>query len=294
MTRIHSSKRRAAAAAAASLVAALSGGCASAPPPTDFDPSRLRIVAMDAPPMLEVSGLPGGKGAGLGVGAGAGGGYGALAGALACLPAGPFIGACLAIVLPTTTSVGAVTGAAVGAARTESVEALKLKTQALGAEMKSTPYHELLGRQLSDRLAAYPAVAAPTGRPWTLEVGIVEVGTEGKSDFALRLLASVKARREGSAVVVWEAQREVQSESELTIAQWLANDAAALRGVTARCIDRAAEQLAHELKRGSGGTSARAASRRSASCDDEPTQWARAAAAPDATASAPKPPPEAL
>ena len=115
-------------------------------------------------------------------------------GGAACLATGPFFPLCLAVVLPTTTAIGAISGAAVGAVRTESSGAIETKTRALRDDLVATPYNDMLARQLREQLASdvplgtIGPVAAATAlterdddRPWTIEVGVTEVGTEGKS-----------------------------------------------------------------------------------------------------------------
>jgi hypothetical protein len=262
----------------AAMLCALGSGCSSLPPPADLDLGTARIVGMATSPAVDVSGLPGGKAMGVAVGAGAGSGYGALAGGAACLAAGPLFPICLAMVLPTTTAIGAVSGAVIGGKRTESVDAIEAKTRALRDEMAATPYNDLLAHQLQARLLDKPAastspvaqgVEVETDSPWTLEVGVTEVGTEGKSEFALRLVATLRLRRAGTAVL-WQTAREVQSDTELTIDRWLADDSMALHAVLNRCIERAARQLEIDVTRpvpdkpGNG----RSAGKHSSSCGD--------------------------
>ena len=180
--------------------------------------------------------------------------------------------------LPTSAAIGAVGGAIVGAARTEGVGAIELKTKALREEMAATPYNDLLARQLQARLLDTSAAAASpvaqggdaaTDSPWTLEVGVTEVGTEGKGEFALRVVTTLRLRRAGT-VVLWQTAREVQSDTELTIDRWLANDSMALHAVLNRCIEQAARQLEIDVTRpardkpGSG----RSTSKYSSSCGD--------------------------
>lgn len=250
----------------------LGAGCSSLPPPADLDLGKARIVPMAAAPALDVSGLPGGKAMGVAVGAGAGSGYGALAGGAACLAAGPLFPICLAAVLPTTAAIGALSGAVVGGSRTESVAAIVAKTKALREEMAATPYNDLLARQLQGHVYGDPVATdavAQVDRPWTLEVGVTEVGTEGKGEFALRLVTTLRLRRAGTTTL-WQTVKEVQSDTELTIDQWLANDSHALHAVLNRCIEHAAQQLGTNLVRpardkpGNGQSS----SKYSSSCGD--------------------------
>ena len=279
----------------AAMLCALAAGCATPPPPAQLDLGRARIVPMSASPALDVSGLPGGKAAGAAVGAGSGSGYGALIGGAACAATGPFFALCLAAVLPATTAIGAVSGAAIGAARTESVGAIEAKTKALGTEMAATPYNDLLARQLQTRLpdaavfgggasapAASSAMSLPeiaSDRPWTIEVGVTEVGTEGKREFALRLVTIVRISHPGTARL-WQTAKEVQSDTELTIDQWMANDAAAMHEVLDQCLQQAARQLGADIERPARDASGRAsaASKYSTSCADRIAPPAQASA----------------
>lgn len=266
----------------AMLVGALGAGCASPPPPAALDLAKARIVPMSAAPALDVSGLPGGKAVGAIVGAGTGSGAGVLIGGAACLSTGPFFPLCLAVVLPTTTAIGAVSGAAIGAVRTESLGAIETKTKALRDEMAATPYSDMLARQLGERLASdlplgtMAPVAAATSlterdddRPWTIEVGVTEVGTEGKGEFALRLVTTVRVHRYGTAVF-WQVAKEVQSDRELTTDQWLADDAVALHEVLNRCIAQASRQLKTDFDRATHDAAGklRPAAKYSSSCGD--------------------------
>lgn len=270
----------------AALVVAVSGGfgagCASTGNrPADLDLRHARIVAMAAPPSLVVSGYSGGKSTGAAIGVGAGVGYGALAGAAACLATGPFLPLCLAVVLPTTTGVGAVTGGAVGAARAESAEAIEVKTQALSGALALDAYQEQLGREVEALRRASGGVDPGTGTEgdWIVEVGVTEVATRGSAEFSLRLVTTLRAHRPGSAMA-WETRQEVTSVTELPLTQWLADDASALRGVLGDCIERAAQRLWADADR--GFEPVRASTRRndSSSCSDQPARRVRAAMQP--------------
>lgn len=269
-------------AAILALVAcALGAGCASPPPPAALDLAKARIVPMAAAPELDISGLPGGKAVGALLGAGTGSGAGLLVGGAACLATGPFFPLCLAVVLPTTTAIGAISGAAVGAVRTESSGAIETKTRALRDDLVATPYNDMLARQLREQLASdvplgtIGPVAAATAlterdndRPWTIEVGVTEVGTEGKSEFALRLVTTVRVHRHGTATF-WRIAKEVQSDRELTIDQWLADDAGPLHEVLNRCIEQASKQLRTDFDRAARDAgNLRPAAKYSTSCGD--------------------------
>jgi hypothetical protein len=234
---------------------------------------------------------------------------------VSCLALGPLAPLCIVTVAPTVAAIGAVTGAVVGAVRTEAIEAMAQKTQVLKDELVATPYQTLLAQQLhaslrdgysldvslddtpvdtsdtpgaptSGRTTAAPAPhsTVPLGadQPWHIEVGVIEVGTEGKSEFALRLVARLTLRR-GNGAPVWQTAREVQSDTELTTAQWIANDSKALRGVLDRCVRQAARQLVSDLGPAAAGTPAAQAkrpARYSTSCLDVSQEWVAVAVKP--------------
>jgi hypothetical protein len=257
---------------AALAAAALLSACASAPLPRDFDAAEAQIVVLSGPTAIDVNGLPGGKAAGAGVGAGTGSGIGVVAGGLLCASTGPLMPLCLVTVLPTATAIGAVSGGVVGAIRTESLEAMGIKTRMLMRELADPTYGEQLVRELRERVGPAAASDAAPERPWTLEAGVVEIGTEGKSRFELRLVARVRLRQ-GTAPPLWEIAREVQSRNSLTTSQWLADDSRALRAVIERCIEQAAARLATELRRPSAAAAvAPSHSSDSTSCDDAPIE----------------------
>ena len=282
------------------LACALIGGCVTAPPPHNLDLRGMRIVAIAAPPTVDVNGLPGGKAAGAAVGAGTGSGAGVLAGVGVCIATGPLFPLCIAAVVPTTMVVGTATGLVVGAVRTESSAAIAAKTAALKAELLATPFQILLAEELGTRLrsdhrldVSSPSVVearpvplgidAPTAdAPLELLVGVREIGTEGKRTFALRLVTDMVLRR-GPSDVVWRTAREVQSDTELTLDHWTASDSKALHGVLDACIRTAARRLVGALARGIAGSPESIAppgERYSTSCDDHPDDWRQARATP--------------
>lgn len=259
----------------AAWAATFFSGCASVPPPRELDLRQMRLVAVATPPQIDVSRLPGGKAVGAGVGAGTGSGAGVLASGALCVAAGPLFPLCVAALLPTAAVVGAVTGGVIGAVKTESIAAIELKTKVLRDELAATPYQELLAQRLQLGLHADRAIdASADAAPWTLDVAVTEVGTEGKSEFALRLVTRIALRRGDSASPVWTLTREVQSETELTMAGWTAADSRALHIVLDRCIDQAAHELLTELTRpiDTQGAAAHPRSRYSSSCKDVPSQ----------------------
>lgn len=278
-------------------VCALATACATRLPPPGLDFAQAGLVGDPTAPALSIDGLPGGKAAGAGVGAATGAGSGVLAGAAACLATGPFFPLCIATVVPTTLAVGAVTGAAVGASRSEGSDARDLKRELMVAELASTSYQALLVEQMQKQahsdyatplaLLPTPAAAAPAAsassapgdaaRNLRIEVALTEVGTEGKSEFALRVVARLKVYRQGEAAPLYDTGKEVQSETELTTAEWSADGGRALRGILSRCVQQAAHNLLGDLIQPPGGargtTRGNAGSKYSTSCEDVPKDW---------------------
>ena len=281
------------------VAVSLGAGCASNPPPRNLDLRGARIVVGVAPPDLQVSGMPGNRVGGAKTGAGAGGGVGGVAGALACLGTGPFWPLCALALVPAGAAVGAGTGAIVGVAATRSSAETDDQAAVLKAELVASAYQALLGDQLSDRLRSEHALEIPVeprtagsggpvaGRglgaeePLVLQVNVTEMGTEGRSTFAIRLVAGLVVRRGTS--VVWRTTREVQSDTELSLDGWTTADSKALRGVLHACVRTAARRLVGGLARGIAGSpesTAPPGERYSTSCDDRPDDWRQAQAKP--------------
>ena len=278
--------RRALGAAALVFIGVSTAGCATPPPPRELDLRGLQIVVAEAPVKVEINGLPGGKAVGAGVGAGTGSGAGVLIGAAACLATGPFFPLCVLTVVPTSAAVGAVAGGVVGAVRTESIEDMASKTQAVRDHLTAGSYPRALGERLQDELRTATSGSTPredgAALPaWTLDVAVIEVGTEGKRQFALYLVTRATLRRPGQTEPVWTSQKQVQSESELSTAAWMAGDGRAMQLVLARCIHQAAHELVVDLTRPFDAAAAKAhpRSRNSSSCNDEPEAVTAAASA---------------
>lgn len=279
--------------------ASLGAGCATNPPPRNLDLRGARIVAGIAPPDLQVTDLKGSKLGGAKTGARAGGGVGGVAVAIACLGTGPFFPLCALTFVPAGAALGAGTGAVVGVVATQGSATIEDQSAALKAEFVAISHHAFLAEQLSDRLRSEHALEIPVvtrtaesarpvdtgaggaGEPLVLQVSVTEVGVEGGRVFALRLVAELVLRRGSS--VVWHTTREVQSDTELTLEEWMTSDSKALRGVLDACVATAARRLVGGLARGIAGSPeslAPAGERYSTSCDDRPDDWRQAQAKP--------------
>ncbi|MEO5882507.1 MAG: hypothetical protein ABIQ06_08835 [Caldimonas sp.] len=294
---------------AATALPALAAGCATQLPPPGLDFRQAAVSVDPAAPVISIDGLPGGKAGGAGVGAATGAGTGVVVGALACVATGPFMPLCLAAVLPTTLVVGTVTGAAVGAARSEGGDARVLRRELIVAELAATPYATRLAEQLQKQARADYATtvelrpvadAASSGAsgaltatvgsggsvaataladagdapPLRIEIALTEVGSEGKAEFALRLVARLKVFRPGTAAPLYDTGKEVQSETELTNDGWAADDGRALRAVLDRCVAQAARNFLADLLPPAadprGRSRAGIGGKYSTSCEDTP------------------------
>jgi hypothetical protein len=289
--------------ASLSLSCALATACATRLPPPGLDFAGAAIAADPTAPALSIDGLPGGKAGGAGVGAATGVGTGVVAGSMACLATGPFFPLCIATVVPASMAIGGVTGAVVGAVRSESADARIVRRDMLAAELASTPYPSLLAEQIRRQAQAdyatslmspmpegevvqpvppaVPALRVPVAdspgaaaRPLRIEVSIPEVGSEGKSEFALRVVVRIKVYRPGETSPVYDTAREVQSETELTNDAWSAEGGQALRGILGRCVEQAARQVLVDLLPSAagarGGARASIGGKYSTSCRDAP------------------------
>lgn len=272
------------------LGAAAATGCASLPPPQELDLGRMRLVVVDTPPRIDVNGLPGGKAVGAGVGAGTGSGAGVLVAGAICLAAGPLFPLCVLAVAPTGALVGAATGGVVGAVRTESTDAIALKTSVLRDHLAVAAYQRALADRLQEELRDAGAIqsaradaaaesATPDVAPWTLDIAVTEVGTEGKGTFALRLVSRIALRRGAARDPVWSVEKEVQSETELTTDAWTAAEGRPMQIVLDRCVRQAAHELVVDLTRpfDQARAAAHPRSRRSTSCNDVPAEVAASA-----------------
>ena len=179
-------------------------------------------------------------------------------------------------------AVGAVSGAVVGGTRAETAEAMKAKALALSTELSSADYHGVLANQLLGQLRDARGktvgwrnpgeTTADASTPWIVEAGVVELGTDGNTPFALTLRAVMRVSRP-EPKFAWETSLLVQSETELNIDQWQANNSAALRGVIGECIGHAAVGLATILAGPLTNDPEKGMVRTSDSCNDEPKKW---------------------
>ena len=281
------------------LCVTLGAGCATDPPPRNLDLHDARIVAGVAPPDLQINDLPGNKVGGARTGAGVLGSVGGVAAALTCLGTGPFFPLCAMALVPAGAAVGAGTGAVVGAVSTQRSTTIEDQSAALKAEFVATSHHAFLAEQLGERLRSEHALEIPVVsrtaessrsadagvgsavEPLVMQVSVTEMGVEGGRVFALRLVAGLVVRH--GSTIVWHTTREVQSDTELTLDEWMTSDSRALRGVIDACIGTAARRLVGGLARGIAGSPeslAPAGERYSTSCDDRPGDWHQAQAKP--------------
>jgi hypothetical protein len=182
---------------------------------------------------------------GMGVGLGLGG--------LACMGTGFLAPLCLGTVVPLTTVVGAVGGAAVGAAQSRGAPGVEDKRALLQREWLAlasrAPLPEALQRQLPmpARIEPAPAAAAEASNAaWRLQVGYATLGTVGSGvdqPFLLQATARLAVWRPKDQRAAMERTYVAQSADRLTSAQWSADDALALR----RTLDALAVTLTRQI-----------------------------------------------
>lgn len=227
-------------------------GCAVVP--DDVDLGHAAIVPGTTTTRFVVNGsTSAGRGAGTGAAGGAGGG--AVAGAAVCAATGPWFPACMLVVVASGAGIGAGVGAGIGANLKESPEERQVKADLLASQLAAGSFSSVLiahlrreGRQryidlaLAGDTAAEPAATPPR---WLVEVSLLEVATEGKERFEFQVDARMRVLRADGKGTVYERVFSENSESELTMAQWTANDAEAVK----REVDKVMEVLAHRMLR---------------------------------------------
>jgi hypothetical protein len=238
--------------AAMALMGALLLGCASAPKlPTGLDPAQVQVepstsvrnVQLEEAGWKSRSAQTGGW-VGLGVGFGVGG--------MACMGAGFLAPLCLATLVPLTTVVGAVGGAAAGAAQSHRAPGVEQKQGLLEREWSALAGRAPLEQSLQGALRSRtnetlaPPAAAPTPAPWRMQAGYATLGTVGSGadqPFLLQATATLTLWRPGEQRAVAEKVYVAQSADRLTLAQWSADDAQALR----RTLDELSSGLATQM-----------------------------------------------
>jgi hypothetical protein len=239
---------RSASACACSAVA----GCAVVPESVDLD--RAAIVPGSAATRFVVNGsTSAGRGAGTGALSGAGGG--AVAGTALCAATGPWFPLCMLAVVTSGAGIGAGVGAGIGANLKDSPEERQVKADLLANELSAGSYSSVLiaylrreGQQrhidlpLDGGTAPDATVTPPR---WLVEVSLLEVATEGKERFEFQIDASMRVLRADGKGAVYERVFSESSDSELTMAQWTADDAAAVK----REIDMVMQVLARRMLR---------------------------------------------
>ena len=220
------------------------------------------IVRTSAPPKIalaDVSERSAGKGAGGGAAAGA------ATGSVACVAALFLYPGCVALMAAAGAAVGATTGAVVGKAVLDSPEVVAERRKGLVDEMMSKARQALVAAELQRRLredfgqelsiseAPLPTSSAPdrpdsNGPAWQVEVGLSEIGAVGGIHrFGVRMAAQTRIRRSGQPAIAYDNVKVVESDTELTEFEWVADDSKALRGVLDGCLKMLAYNLALDL-----------------------------------------------
>lgn len=248
--------------ALALLVAAAAGiaGCAGAPAlPVGLDLASARLQPLEAAPQvrLEEEGWRGpatrtGGWAGMGMGLGLSG--------LACAATGPLAVLCYVSVVPLATAVGAVGGAVVGKSLASHAEGVADKAALLQSQWSAlaqrAPLAQAVERLLPVRVPAgaaggssgpapgeAPGAAAAAQPQWLVHLGYATLGTVGSGPgkpFALQGTARLQVWQAGRALPEADRVYSAISNARLTLEQWRADEALALR----RALDELGAALA--------------------------------------------------
>jgi hypothetical protein len=234
---------------------ALLAGCAGNPPmPTELDLSQASLSAGAAETTLSLAG-PSGKGMGASKGAAKGSGIGLLIGVLSCAGTGVLAPMCLAMVVPTTTAVGAVSGAVRGAVISDSSEDVDAKRNMLQAELEAPATRRRLVTELQRKSREALAVELPLADPdnaaatppeWTLHVTLTELSTVGSRaglPYGLHTWASLEVARAGQTQPVFVKYYRAYSSEKYTTPEWQSNDSEPVR----IALDRMSAALAGEM-----------------------------------------------
>jgi len=233
-------------------VASLVAGCASAPAlPGGLDLTRARLQPLESATQvkLEEEGWHSpatrrGGWAGMGLGLGLSG--------LACAATGPLAVLCYVSVVPLGTAMGAVGGAVVGRSLASHADGVADKAELLRSQWSAlsqrAPLAQAVERLLPVRVPVVAAgdepAAAPGPQPdWRVHLGYGILGTLGSGSgkpFALQGTARLQVWQPGQRQPDVDLLYSASSSARLTLEQWSADDALALR----RALDEVGAALA--------------------------------------------------
>jgi len=218
------------------LISALAVGCASTPPPIppNFDVTRATIAAGDKDPEIDIDGLSG-KDSGAKIGAASGAGAGVGYAAIACAPAFMFYGACLAVAVPIMGGIGAVGGAAIGAAATQSAASVEEKREMLNEALVIIDARNylatLIQKQIQEGDIVVPVVSntgsAYIPPDWTLRIALSEVSTDGSGEetsYFIKASAALEVMQTGQEEPLFRKEYHTQTRDRKTTAEWLAKE----------------------------------------------------------------------
>jgi hypothetical protein len=235
-------------------------GCAALPSqpslPAGIDLQQAVVEPLGVVPEVQLE-EAGWKSRSTGTAGMAGAGIGLGLGGLACMGTGPLAPLCLGTVIPLTTAVGAVGGAAAGAAYSHHAPGVedkrKLLQQEWAALIGRAPLVDALHRRWPLPARDPVAVsAAERPAPWRLQAGYATLGTVGAGldqPFALEATARLVVSRPADLRPAVERTYVSQSPNRLTLAQWRADDALALRRTLDALADMLAAQIAEDVAR---------------------------------------------
>ncbi len=192
------------------------------------------IVAGDDESLVIIDGLPN-KGTGAVVGSAVGGGGGLGVGILSCLGTGFLFPACISVVVPASIVASAVGGGVYGAVATQSNDDVEEKrsmltevinelgvSQRLAALVRQKALEDLFVDQLTEEKET-----ALSGAEWMLRIVVYELATIGSGPdipYSIKASARVEITSSGNDKPVFAKDYQDQSLTNITTAEWRAND----------------------------------------------------------------------
>ena len=237
--------------ALALCASALAAACTSTPTlPGDFELKRATLAAGATNTLLVLDG-PGSRSGNMGSSALKGSGIGFVLGGLACIGTGPLAPLCLGTLVPASTVVGAASGAAVAAVRSESAADIAQQRAALDEALAVHPGLSARLTALLQQSSGPPPPAAALPAPeWQVQVDVTELAAPASgpsAPYALRLAATLTLRRAGIVDPVYLKSYEVASTTALTSEAWRTNAAEPLQGAVNEMLARLAAMMKGDM-----------------------------------------------
>ena len=177
---------------------------------------------------------------------------GFLLGGLACMGTGPLAPLCLGTLVPASTVVGAASGAAVAAVRSESAADIAQQRAALDEARAVRPGLSARLVALLQQSSGPPPTAALPAPEWQVQVDVTELAAPASgpsAPYALRIAATLTLRHAGIAYPVYVKRYEAASATSLTSEAWRANAAETLQGTVSELLAKLAAVMVGDLSK---------------------------------------------